>query len=404
MNIFMITHKQKFSSLPRSYAMGQQMVLRGHRVTLMLISEHKRTGITEYEWDGIRVIETPDLLWGRLRSGWDPWDVVNRCLFLRKVTEHYDLIHCFETRPATIYPALYFSNKNHIPIITDWNDWWGHHGLIDVNRPFLYRHLAGWIETYFEEAFRVKAAGLTVIAKGLEQRAIQLGVNPENICYISGGASIDWCKQRNKEECRNLAKLPLEGPILGFGSADSYLDFEIILASLALVIQKYPGTKLIITGKTSQSVRNLIRKYQLADHIILTGFLSHENYPIYLGSSDVFLLPMANRPYNIGRWPNKMGDYLSLARPTVSNPIGDIKTLFEKYDIGLLARWEPEDFAQKIIFYLDNPDYANQAGQKARWVSENIYNWSILGKKLESFYIKTLSHFAINKTSVGKAR
>ena len=158
----------------------------------MLISEKKRIGFTEYEWDGIHVIETPDLLWGRLRSGWDIWNLLNRCLYLRKVTEHFDLIHCFETRPATIYPALYFSKKKHIPIITDWNDWWGRHGLIDVNRPYWYRLLGGWFETYFEEAFRAKAAGLTVIAKGLEQRAIELGVDPENICYISGGASTDY--------------------------------------------------------------------------------------------------------------------------------------------------------------------------------------------------------------------
>ena len=216
MNILMITHKHKSASIPRSFAMARQLVLLGHHVTLMLISGKKRIGFTEYEWDGIHVIESPDLLWGRLRTGWDIWNSINRCLYLRKVTEHYDLIHCFETRPATIYPALYFSKKKHIPIITDWNDWWGRHGLIDVNRPYWYRFLGGWLETYFEEAFRAKAAGLTVIAKGLEQRAIELGVDPDNICYISGGASNDYLEQRDKKECRKLADLPLEGPILGF--------------------------------------------------------------------------------------------------------------------------------------------------------------------------------------------
>ena len=384
--------------------MARQLVLRGHQVTLMLISEKNRTGFTEYEWDGIQVVETPDLLWGRLRSGWDLWNLFNRCLYLRKVAESFDLIHCFETRPATIYPALYFSKKKHIPIITDWNDWWGRHGLIDVNRPYWYRLLGGWFETYFEEAFRAKAAGLTVIARGLEQRAIELGVDPKNICYISGGASTDYLVLRDKAECRKLADLPLEGPILGFASANSYLDFEIILASLALVIKKYPGTKLIITGQVRQNIRDLVGKYRLEEHVVAPGYLSREKYSTFLGSSDVFLLPMADRPYNIGRWPNKMCDYLSFARPTVSNPIGDIKTLFENYNVGLLAGWDPKDFADKILYFLDHPEKANEAGQKAHWVAENKYKWSILGEILEMFYFKILAQFTANAPSGNKAR
>ena len=396
LNIFMITHKHKNAARPRSLAFSKQLVLNGHRVSLLLISENKRFGIKEYDFEGIKVIETPDLLWGRLRTGWDPWNILNRILYLNKVTDHYDIIHCFETRPCTIYPALFFSRKNNIPIITDWNDWWGHHGLIDVNRPNWYPFLAGWFETYFEEAFRSKAAGLTVIATGLEQRAIKLGVKAENICHIPGGASTDHFKLISKEECRKYAKLPLDGPILGFSSADSYLDIEIVLASLVLIVQKYPKTKLFITGKVKDRVHDLVYKYQLSDHVIFPGFLSYEDYPIYLGSADVFLLPMADRPYNHGRWPNKMCDYLSLARPTVSNPIGDIKTLFENYNVGLLARWDPEDFATKILYLLDNPANAKEVGQNARWVAENIYDWSELGKKLESFYINILSQLKIH--------
>ena len=105
-------------------------------------------------------------------------------------------------------------------------------------------------------------------------------------------------------------------------------------------------TKLIITGQVRQNIRDLVSKYRLEEHVVAPGYLSREKYSTFLGSSDVFLLPMDDRPYNVGRWPNKMCDYLSFARPTISNPIGDIKTLFENYNVGLLARWEPKDFAE----------------------------------------------------------
>ena len=88
--------------------MAKNLVLRGHKVILVVISEQRRLGVEETQWDGVRVIETPDMLWGRLRSGWDMWDILNRIIFLKQEKERYDLIHCFETRPATIYPALFY--------------------------------------------------------------------------------------------------------------------------------------------------------------------------------------------------------------------------------------------------------------------------------------------------------
>jgi glycosyltransferase involved in cell wall biosynthesis len=394
----MIAHKYKNASGPRSHAMARQLVLRGHKVTQVIIAEKKKTGFNEYDWDGVHIVETPDLLWGKMRSGWDPWSVLNRINYFRKDHEPYNLIHCFETRPATIYPALYLQHKRKIPLITDWNDWWGHHGLIDVNRPFLYRLLFGWIETYYEEAFRSNAAGLSVIAKGLETRAIGLGVNPDRICHIPGGASLEFFPIRSAEESRRLSNLPLTDPVLGFCSADSHLDMEIVMASLVHVIKKYPKTKLIITGKVKKDVHKLVDTFNVSDHIIFTGFLPKETYASFLGSADVFLLPMDDKPYNHGRWPNKMGDYLSLGRPTVSNPIGDIKTLFEKYPVGLLAEWDAQDFADKIIYLLEHPNERQTLGEKARWVAENEYSWNNLGDRLESFYMKILAM----QTSNGK--
>lgn len=403
LSIFMITHRTRVSSGPRSRALAAQLVKRGHDVSLLLISGSKRFGMHEYTWEGVRIMESPDLLWGRLRSGWDPWNMLNRFVYLGSNEEQYDLIHCFETRPCTIYPALFLSRKKNLPIITDWNDWWGHHGLIDVNRPFLYKYLAGWLETYYEEAFRVKTAGLTVIAKGLEERAIGLGVPAENICLIPGGASINYFKLTNKEECRRNSKLPLTAPILGFCSADSYLDIEMVLDSLVLVAKKYSDVKLIITGMVKRKVTDLVEKLGLSQNVIFPGFLPFSDYSMVLGSADVFLLPMADKPYNRGRWPNKMGDYLSMARPTVANPVGDIKTLFEKYPVGRLAQWDPVDFSNQIIYLLDHPAESSELGKTGRWVAENVYNWDALGEKLEAFYLKTLRNRSVDVSQPKRA-
>jgi hypothetical protein len=102
LNILMIGHHRKYRNTTRAQAIAKHLVLRGHKITLLVTANERRFGIVESEWDGIRVIEAPDLLWGRLRTGWDPWNLAWRIAYLRKDTSPYDPVHCFETRSTTI--------------------------------------------------------------------------------------------------------------------------------------------------------------------------------------------------------------------------------------------------------------------------------------------------------------
>ncbi len=394
-HVLMIAHHRRFKIAGRSYAIAKALVRKGHKVTLMAISNRRRFGITESEAQGIRIVETPDLLWGRLRSGWDLWDTLNRLFYLRKDRTPYDLVHCFETRPATIYPALDYVRRNPIPLITDWNDWWGRGGIIDTTRPVWYRPLLGPLETYYEEAFRTRADGLTVIATALSKRGIELGMDPERICYLPGGVQDGVLDVPDKVACRQwVAAYDMErghvyagtDPILGFASADSHWDLDIVMDAMSIVVGKYPQTRLVITGKAGENVRALARKRGIEENIELTGWLEREALPYYLGCADVFLLPFPDEIRNIGRWPNKMGLYMGIGRPTVTNAVGDIKPLLEEHNVGLLAEWDPLDFAEKILHLVENPDVATQLGQQARRVAAVEYNWDNLITRLETFY------------------
>jgi glycosyltransferase involved in cell wall biosynthesis len=390
LNILMMTSHRRFTCEVRGHPMAKDLVERGHDVTLVVTADRRRLGIVEADWDGVWTVETPDLLWGRLRSGLDPWNTLNRVLYLRTGERRYDLIHCFETRPTCIYPALFYKRRHHSPMITDWIDWIGRGGLITVNRPKWYPPFLGSIETYYEEAFRTRADGVTVIASALAQRAIGLGVQPDRICHLPGGTLPDLFLPRSKEECRQKVGLPLGDPVIGFSSLGGHLDLEIIMAALAIVAQKYPTVRLLMTGQVKKAVLDLARTYEVEQYLHLVGFLPFEELPWYLGCADLFVLPFPDTIYNRGRWPNKVGDYMSVGRPTVSNPIGDIKGLFEKHKIGLLAKWDSEDFAQKIIFLLEHPDIAGELGRNARRAAVTEYNWKLLIRKLEKFYYRIL--------------
>ena len=171
---------------------------------------------------------------------------------------------------------------------------------------------------------------------------------------------------------------------------DNHLDFDIVLQALSIVVKRFPSVKLIVTGKQDNSLTEQAKVFGLENHLHITGFLPYEELPWYLGCADLFVLPFPNKIYNVGRWPAKIGDYMSLGRPTVSNPVGDVKSLFENYEIGLLADADPRDYAEKIIFLLDHPNIAHRLGENARNLAMTTYDWKIITQRLEEFYYKLL--------------
>lgn len=391
LNILMITSQRRFKANARGFSMSKNLIERGHRVTLMVISDQRRSGIVTTDWDGVPTVETPDLLWGRLRSGWDAWGMLNRMWYLGHSPQHYDIVHSLDTRPATIYPALQVARRHHAPLLTDWIDWWGRGGIIDEFRPRWYRLLFGGIETLYEESFRASVDGVTVISTALGQRALGLGVKPERLYQLPNGCWPDVFNVPDKAACRQKVGLEGHPQIIGFSSLDTHFDFNLVIEAMASVVRQYPQAKLLITGKPSHEVTEMARSYGLEQNLILTGFLPYEQLPWYLGCADLFVMPFPDRIFNVGRWPSKMNDYMTVGRPIVSNPIGDVKNVFEAHRVGLLAQWNAEDFAQKITLLLEQPSMADELGRNAREAAVKVYNWKVIIAGLEEFYLKMLA-------------
>lgn len=382
----MINHHRRYKSYFRAQIIAESLVKRGHSVTLVVIADTRRYGITTEAVNGVRIIETPDLLWGRLRSGWDPYDTIVRTRLLAGIGHEFDLIHLFETRPATIIPALFFLRKNKIPIVIDWIDWWGKGGLIDANRPWWYKHTFGHVEEYFEERFRPMADGTTVISGALADRAVGLGVQKDSILLLRGGVDADHFRPMPVADARVKAGISLDAPVLGFSSLDSFLDVKLLLEAITLVKKEMPGVKVLMTGAASPEARKHVSAFGLEGEVIFTGFLPFKDLPVYLNCCDLFLLPLPETPYNIGRWPNKVGDYMAIGRPVITNPTGELKDIFSSGEFGLTCRYDASDFAAKILELLRDPARRLEMGRKARAWAVEMLPWDKKAADLEGFY------------------
>jgi glycosyltransferase involved in cell wall biosynthesis len=365
----------------RAYHFARVLAGRGHDVTLLTISPASRLGSVERIADGVRVVETPDLLWGSARSGWDPWDTLWRAAFVRR--HQADLVHAFDSRPAVVLPAL-AAHRLGIPLVMDWADWWGRGGTIEERRPGAgLRAVVRPVETYFEEAFRTTARGTTVISTALRARAIGLGVAADTIAQIPNGCDVDRVVPLPKARCRHTLGLPADAPVVGYLGVLTRSDATLLFETFRQIRRARPDCRLLLVGNHKASPPPI-------EGLIETGFVPFDRMIEWLGACDVLLLPLKDTISSRGRWPSKVNDYLAAGRPVVASAVGDIATLFGRHAIGRAVADTPDALTAATVALLENPAELDQLGATARSVAETELSWSRLTDDLEAHYARTM--------------
>lgn len=383
LKILFIVHNQtrKGGAYYRGLNMGVPLARRGHDVTLMTIHPSGRWRMVERELDGVKLVESPDLLWGVGRTGWDPWDTLQRTLWIRR--RQFDIIHTVDTRPAVSLPALLGRKASGAVWIADWTDWWGRGGATTERDGWLVRTLIGPLEQFFEEKPRPYADGTVVISHALGTRAESLGIDGNEILYLPPGAERDSIRDTPHETVRNRFGLDPAGKYIGYLGNIYQRDADLLFDTLSRL--KATDARLIMVGDPGCKVHETVK-----DRVTVTGRLPFEDMLDYLSACDVLALPLSDTIANRGRWPSKINEYVAVGRPTVACDVGDVANLLRDNDIGLLVKPEAGDFAARLDELLSDPERSKAMGDRAREIARTTYSQDAVADKLEQFYRKTI--------------
>lgn len=370
----------------RALHFARHLARRGHRVTLMAVSPCNRFRSHVHQDKSVTIVETPDLLWGPLRSGWDMWDCLRRILWLRG--HDFDLVHAFDARPVALLPALYLQSRRRIPLVMDWGDWFGRGGSVEERPSPIMRAMLCPVETFFEEHFRTRADGTTVICSTLRDKAIALGVPPETIALLRDGADTEGLKPLDRNTCRRELGLPVDVPIVGFVGAIFRRDAWLMARAFDRIRAALPSARLLLIGYVTFAIEDMV---ETQGTVIRTGFVDYAEMNRYLSACDVCWLPLCDSGANRGRWPMKLNDYMCVGRPTVATAVGDVTQVMQTYEIGLLARDTPEDLAYRVLELLADPERCAYLGRNARQVAQDVFDWRLRTVELEAVYGKVLA-------------
>ncbi len=370
----------------RALNLARCLVQFGHSVTLVAMSDDRLFRFRVRVDEGVKIIESPDLLPGMLRSGWDLWDVLRRITKLQNL--NFDLVHAFECRPVAIYPALYIHKNSNIPHLTDWGDWFGRGGSVEERKNPLLRFVLRPIETYYEQKFRTQAQGTTVINSVLREKAVQLGISPESILLLRNGSDGKRIRPVLQTQARLQMDLPLDVPIIGYIGSIFHRDAELMADAFLKILWVHSSALLLVAGYFDADIEGMTGK---PDSIIRTGPVSFDQIGLILSTCDICWLPLSDSGANRGRWPIKLNDYMAAGRPVVTTAVGDLGNFITQHVFGMASPATPHDLSDCVLGLLADPVTSNTMGMRARELAETTYAWETISKKLEGFYTKIVA-------------
>ena len=366
----------------RAWQLARGLAKRGHAVTVMSTSRYRQRRIktTSDSQTGVTLVETPDWLGGPLRAGWDPLNVWARLRWGRD--QHFDLVHAFESRPAVIYPALAWQRRG-AKLVMDWCDWFGRGGSVEERPNPLMRALLRPAETYFEEHFRTRATGTTVINSVLWQKAIDLGIEPESILFLPNGSDLEVFQPQDRDEARRELGWPLDWPVVGYIGAIFQRDAVLMAQAFDALRQREPQARLLLAGYCNVAMEKLVTA---PEAVIRTGKLDFAEINRYLAACDVCWLPLCDSGANRGRFPLKINDYMAIGRPVVATGVGDVLDLITRGEFGVISQAEPVDLAEKVSELVRDPERGAVLGRNGRALAEREFRWDQIADRLAAFY------------------
>lgn len=291
-------------------------------------------------------------------SGWGLIDVFIR--IYRLFFSEYDIIYCYAGhRPSSLFPAIVAKYLFKTLIIEEWWEWYGKGGLSDSKKG-----IRGAIISNYDNLFELRSKsiydGVVCISNSLQKR---LDRNVNSI-VLHGAINDNELYRIGIDDARLILNMDVSLILIGLINVgyDDHEDNLPFLNAFKKVSKDQKKLRLFITGDKSyikSEIKTIIENHQL----INPGWLNYEQYSIYLNSCDFFVLPFPPRKRNMGRWPNKISDFLFIGRPIVSNPTGDVGNLLKSLPNGILCK-NSSDAYENIMYELlsnksSNNDFSN---------------------------------------------
>jgi len=289
---------------------------------------------------------------------------------LSKSAINFSLIHAHSLENGFIGAALNLSGKPFVVTA---------HGGDVYDLPFRdewYQALARYVLS--------RADHVITVSQFNAKKLLSLGVSSNRLHIIYNGYDEQIFRQIPQQEARKKLGLPLKKKILlSVGNLVNIKGHSFLVDAMSIILKKRDDVILIIVGSGTLKIKlqKTINRLGLNKKILLVGSKPHEEIPIWMNASDVFVLPSLGEGF-----PTVIPEAMACGKPIVGTRVGGVPEAIFHGDLGILINpGNSEVLASAILEVLDK-----------KWKSEIIlrhakrYSWNNLVKQILDVYREVL--------------
>jgi glycosyltransferase involved in cell wall biosynthesis len=349
--------------------LAEGLVKKGHKVTIVTTKNPKKE---REEVNGVKIYYLKNTKPGKYSRSW--WrESVKKFEELNK-TENFNVVHSQSTGAC----GFFIKNKRDkkIPVIaafhgTPYDEIRSLLNTLSLKHPINSVKAAlliiKWINSY-AEWLRFTSFIDGAIATSNEQEKIlrrYFFVKKEKIYKVFNGIDIDLFRPIQNSFILNKYNITNEQILLCVARIVVDKGIQNIVRAMPLILKEIPNTKLMIVGDGNYmpTIRKLVKKYDLEEHVIFTGFVKFKELPYYFSACDVFVNPtIRQNGYDL-----TIVEAMACGKPVVVSNLGSVPTVIEHDVNGILVPPGNIDMLRKkIVKVLKDKKLASRLGNAAR--------------------------------------
>jgi PEP-CTERM/exosortase A-associated glycosyltransferase len=302
--------------------------------------------------------------------------------------ERPDILHAHS--PALDGLAALAAGKRHaLPVVYEcrafWEDAAVDHGTTSAGS--LRYRLTRALETY---VFR-HADAVTCICEGLRADIVARGVSQDRVTVIPNAVDIESFGESAGYDQQLASEIGVAGkPVIGFlGSFYAYEGLDLAIEALPRMRAQIPDLVLLLVGGGPQesNLKAQAERLGLADSVIFTGRVPHDQVQRYYDLVDVLVYPRHAMRLTDLVTPLKPLEAMAQRRVLVASDVGGHRELIVDGLTGRLFKaGDKEAFADAVVDMFAKRDQWDGFRRAGREFVENERNWQASVARYQPVY------------------
>ncbi len=307
---------------------------------------------------------------------------------VRRYSPHILHVH---SPVLNVIPALRVGRRNGVPVVYEiralWEDAAVDHGT--TREGSVRYRVSRALETYAAK----RADHVVTICEGLRGELVSRGVRPDRITVVGNGVDVDRFSAVPERDEALARQLRLRGcTVLGFvGSFYGYEGLELLVRALPRIAAERPEVRLLLVGGGFQdeNLRAQVQELGLADKVLFTGRVPHEDVHRYYDLIDILVYPRLPMRLTELVTPLKPLEAMAHGRLVAGSDVGGHRELMRDGETAVLFKaGDADDLTAKLLALIGDPDRWPRLRAAARRYVESERTWKHCVARYEQVYAR----------------